>query len=67
MRLTLANVLNGKPEGKSLLARPSGTWSNNIKMDPQEVGWGGMDWIGLVYDRDRWRAVVIPEVKLWVP
>jgi hypothetical protein len=31
---------------------------NNIKMDPQEVGWRGMNWIGLAQDTDRWRALV---------
>jgi hypothetical protein len=33
-------------------------WEDNIKMDLQEVGWGGMDWINLAQDRDRWRALV---------
>jgi hypothetical protein len=23
-----------------------------------EIGWGGMDWIGLAQDRDKWRALV---------
>jgi hypothetical protein len=27
-------------------------------MDLQEVGWGGVDWIDMAQDRDRWRAVV---------
>jgi hypothetical protein len=31
---------------------------DNIKMDLGEIGWGGMDWIGLVQDRDMWRALV---------
>jgi hypothetical protein len=31
---------------------------NNIRMDLQEMGCGGMDWIGLAQDRDRWRTVV---------
>ena len=47
MRLPLANVLIGKPEVKRPLARPRSRWSNNIKMDLQKVGWGGMDWIDL--------------------
>jgi hypothetical protein len=31
---------------------------NDIKMDIGELGWGGMDWIGLAQDRDQWRALV---------
>jgi hypothetical protein len=51
-------VLIGKPEGKRLLGRPRRRWEDNIRMDLQEVGYGGMDWIGLAQDRDRWRAIV---------
>jgi len=40
-------VLVGKPEGKGPLGRPKPRWGNNIKMDLQEVGCGGMDWIEL--------------------
>jgi hypothetical protein len=35
----------GKPEGKRPLGRPRHRWEDNIKMELQEVGWGGMDWI----------------------
>jgi hypothetical protein len=38
-------VLMGKPEGKRPLGRPRRRWENNIRMDLQEVGRGGMDWI----------------------
>jgi hypothetical protein len=48
----------GKPEGKGPLRRPRRRWEDNIKMDLQEVGCGGMDWIYLAQDRDRWRALV---------
>ena len=47
----------GKPEGKRPLGRSRRRWKDNIKMDLQEVGCGGMDWIELVQDRDRWRAL----------
>jgi hypothetical protein len=40
-------LLVGKPEGKRLLGRPRHTWVDNIGMDLVEVGWGGVDWIGL--------------------
>jgi hypothetical protein len=44
-------ILVGKPEGKSLLRRPRRRWENNIRMDLREIGWEGVDWIHLVYDR----------------
>jgi len=46
-------VLLGKPEGKSPLGRPRRRWEDSIKMDLQEVGCGGMDWIELAQDRNR--------------
>jgi len=60
-------VLVGKPEGKRTLGRPRHRWENNIKMDLQKVGCGGMEWIDLVQDRDRWRAVVNAVMNLRVP
>jgi len=50
--------IQGKPEGKRPLGRPQCRWVDNIKMDLQEVGCGGMDWIELAQDRGRWRALV---------
>jgi len=51
-------VLVGKPGGKRPLGRPRCRWEDNIKMGLQEVGCGGMDWIELAQDRDRWWALV---------
>jgi hypothetical protein len=48
----------GNPEGKRPLGRPRDRWLLNIRMDLVEVGWGDVDWIGLVQDRDGWRALV---------
>jgi hypothetical protein len=42
-------------------------WEDNIKMVLQEVGWGGMDWIDMAQDRDRWRALVSAVMNLRVP
>jgi hypothetical protein len=60
-------VLVGKPEGKRPLGRPRRRWEDNIMMDLQEVGCGGMDWIGLDQDTDRWRAFVNVVMNLRVP
>jgi hypothetical protein len=49
-------ILVGKQEGKRPLGRPRRPWKNNIKMDLRKIGWGGMDGIYLVQDKERWRA-----------
>jgi hypothetical protein len=59
-------LLVGKPEGKRPLGRPRRRWVDNIRMDFGEVGWGEVDWIGLVQDRNRWRAVVNSVLNLRV-
>jgi hypothetical protein len=51
-------VLMGKPEGNRPLGKPRRRWDEYIKMDLQKVGCGGMDWIELAQDRDKWRALV---------
>ena len=51
-------VLVGKPEGKIPLGKPRRRWEDNIKLDLQKVECGGMDWIDLAEDRERWRAFV---------
>jgi hypothetical protein len=58
-------VLVGKPEGKRPLGRLRLMWEVNIRIDLQEVGCGGMDWIGLAQGRDRWRATDAV-MNLWV-
>jgi hypothetical protein len=60
-------ALVGKPEGSRPLGRPWRRWEDNIKMDLREVGWGGMDWIDLAQDRDRWWALVNAVMNLRVP
>ena len=60
-------ILVGKPEGKRPLGRPRRRWENNIKMDLHDVGCGGMNWIELTQDRDRWRERVNAVMNFWVP
>jgi len=60
-------VLVGKPEGKRPLGRRRHRWEDNIKIDLQEVGCGGKDWIKLAQDRDRWWALVTVVMNLRVP
>jgi hypothetical protein len=60
-------ILVGKPEGKRPLGRPRCRWVDNIKMDLEEIGWNGMDWIELAQDRDQWRALVNTVMNLRVP
>ena len=60
-------VVVGKPEEKRPLGRPRRRWNDNIKMDLQEVGCGGMDWIDLTQDRDKWRALVNAAMNLRFP
>jgi hypothetical protein len=60
-------VLMGKPEGKGPLGRPRRRWEDNIKMDLQEVGCGGMDWTKLAQDIERWLALVNDAINLQFP
>jgi hypothetical protein len=60
-------LLVGKPERKRPLGRPRCRWVDNIRIDLGEVGWSGVDWIGLAKDRNRWRALVNSVLNLRVP
>jgi hypothetical protein len=51
-------VLVGEPGGKRPLGRPRRRWEDGIRMDLRETGLGGVEWIQLAHDRDRWRAVL---------
>jgi hypothetical protein len=60
-------LLVGKPEGKRPLGGPRRRWVDNINMDLEEIGWDGVDWIGVAQDRNRWRALVNSVLNLLVP
>jgi hypothetical protein len=66
-RRGLYRVVVGKPEGKRPLGRPRRRWEDNIKVNLQEVRCGGMDWIELAQNRDRWRVRVNAVMNLRVP
>ena len=66
-RRVVYRVLVGKPKGKIPLGRSRCRWEDNIKMNLREVGCGGMDWIELAQDRDRWQALVNAVMNPRVP
>ena len=57
----------GRPEERRPLARPTRTWEDIIMIDLQEMGCGGMEWIDLAQDMDRWWALAKPVMNLRVP
>jgi hypothetical protein len=60
-------LLVGKLEGKRPLRRPRRRWANNIKINVGEIGWCGVNWIGLTQDGDKCRALVNLVLNLLVP
>jgi hypothetical protein len=66
-KMNAYRLLVGNPEGKRLLGRPRRRWVDNIRMDLGDLGWGDVDWIGLVQDRNRWIALVNSVLNLRVP
>jgi len=66
-RRNIYRVLVRKPQGKRPLGIPRRRWEDNNKMDLQELGCGGMDWIELAQHRDSWWALVNAVMELRVP
>jgi hypothetical protein len=60
-------LLVGKPKGKRPLGRPRHRWVDTIRMALGEIGWGGMNWIGLAQDRGKWMIFVNAVMNLRVP
>jgi hypothetical protein len=60
-------VLVGKPGRKRPLGRSRCRWEDNIMMDLQEAGCGGIDWIELAQERDKWWAFMNAVMNLGVP
>ena len=55
------------PEVKRPLVRRRCRWEDNIKTGLLKVGCGGMDWVELPQDRDRWRVLVSTVMNFWIP
>jgi hypothetical protein len=60
-------LLVEKAEGKRPLGRPRRRWIDKVKMELLEIGVSVVDWISLVQDRYRWRALVNSVMNLLVP
>jgi hypothetical protein len=60
-------VLVGKPDGKIPLDRPRLIWGIILKLIFKEINCGGVDWIDVAQDRDKWRALVDTVMNLRVP
>jgi hypothetical protein len=59
--------LAGKPDVKRPLKRPIYTWEDNIRLDFEEIGWEGVDWVHLAQDKDQWLTLVNMLMNLQVP
>jgi hypothetical protein len=60
-------ILVGKSEGKRPLVKPRRTWEDTSKMNLREIWFEDVDWIHLIYDRDRWRPLVNTVMNVRVP
>ena len=60
-------LLVGRPEVKTPLGRIKRRWEDNIKIDLEEMGWGGMGWIAGAQGRDKFRVLVNAVMNFRVP
>jgi hypothetical protein len=65
-KVNICRILVGMSKGKRPLARHRCSWEDNIKINFRRIGWGGMDWIDLIQDRNQWRAIVNTVMNLQV-
>jgi hypothetical protein len=66
--MTNANkILVVKSDRKRTLERRRSRWEDNIRLDVREIGWKGVNWIYLVQERHRWRALLYTVMNLRVP
>ena len=59
-------ILTGKPTGRRPSGRPRRRWEDNIRMDLEEIGINGSNWVDSAQDRDYWRALVNAALNLRV-
>jgi hypothetical protein len=60
-------LLVGKSEEKRPLGGPRRRWEDNIKINLGEIEWGGVNWIDLAKEKDKWISVMNSVMRLWVP
>jgi hypothetical protein len=65
-KMTAYRIMVGTTEGKRLLGRPRRRWVNSVKMILRDIGWDGVDWIGMAQDRDQWMALLNTVLNLRV-
>jgi hypothetical protein len=56
-----------KPKERRPLGRTRSRWADNAKTNLADIGWRGVDWIGLAQDKDNWRAIANAVMNILVP
>jgi hypothetical protein len=60
-------IVMRKPERKRPLEKSRRRWEDNIKMHVRKTEWGGMDWIGMDQNREKWKVLMNMVMKLRLP
>ena len=53
--------------GKRYFGRPRRRWEDNIRMDLEEIGINGENWVDSAQDRDYWRSLVNAALNFRIP